>query len=333
MYGELLDNRYLVFASLGKGVFSTVVKAKDRKKDDRVVAIKIIRNNETMYKAGIKEQQILEKLMKADPDGKKHVVRMIRSFEHRNHLCLVFESLSMNLREVLKKFGNNIGINIKAVRVYAQQLFLGLSLLRKCSILHADLKPDNILVTESKNALKICDLGSASDISDNEITPYLVSRFYRAPEIILGQNYDYALDMWSAACTLFELYTGKILFPGKSNNQMLKLHMELKGRFSNKLLRKGQFSAQHFDESWNTFLSTEVDKYTNKDVTKPIIFNKPVKDIRSRLLSDTSGLSEEEFKLVSSFADLLDKALNLNPEKRLTVHEALRHPFIVGTSS
>jgi len=74
MYGELLDNRYLVFSSLGKGVFSTVVKAKDKKKDDRVVAIKIIRNNETMYKAGIKEQQILEKLMKADPDGKKHVV-------------------------------------------------------------------------------------------------------------------------------------------------------------------------------------------------------------------------------------------------------------------
>lgn len=90
---------------------------------------------------------------------------------------------SINLREVLKKFGRDVGINLKAVRAYAQQMFLGLSLLRKCNILHADLKPDNVLVSESRNLLKICDLGSASDASENEITPYLVSRFYRAPEI------------------------------------------------------------------------------------------------------------------------------------------------------
>ena len=59
---------------------------------------------------------------------------------------MVFENLSINLREVLKKFGRDVGINIKAVRAYAQQIFLGLGLLRKCNILHADLKPDNILV-------------------------------------------------------------------------------------------------------------------------------------------------------------------------------------------
>lgn len=93
-----------------------------------------------------------------------------------------------------------MGINLKAVRAYAQQMFLGLSLLRKCNILHADLKPDNVLVSgwpvqflfkcanpskvnESRNVLKICDLGSASDATENEITQYLVSRFYRAPEI------------------------------------------------------------------------------------------------------------------------------------------------------
>lgn len=90
---------------------------------------------------------------------------------------------SINLREVLKKFGRGVGINLKAVRSYAQQMFLGLSLLKKCNILHADLKPDNILVNDARNILKICDLGSAADASDNEITSYLVSRFYRAPEI------------------------------------------------------------------------------------------------------------------------------------------------------
>ena len=99
----------------------------------------------------------------------------------RSLILLNFNSI--NLREVLKKFGRDVGINLKAVRAYAQQMFLGLSLLRKCNVLHADLKPDNILVNESRNLLKICDLGSASDASENEIAQYLVSRYYRAPEI------------------------------------------------------------------------------------------------------------------------------------------------------
>ncbi len=76
-------------------------------------------------------------------------------------------------------------------------------------------------------------------------------------------SYDYALDMWSVGCTLYELYTGKILFPGRSNNQMLKLMMELKGKVSNKMLRKGQFLDQHFDEDLN-FLCHETDKISNK---------------------------------------------------------------------
>lgn len=326
--GETLSGRYHVNANLGRGVFSSVVKAKDTQKDDVDVAVKIIRNNETMYKAGLKELNILKKLMDADPEDKKHLIRLHRSFEYRNHLCLVFESLSMNLREVLKRYGKDVGINIKAVRVYAQQLFLALSLLKKCNILHADIKPDNILVTESKNTLKLCDLGSASDADDNDITPYLVSRFYRAPEIILGLPYDSALDVWSVGCTLYELYTGKILFPGRSNNQMLKHIMDVKGRFSAKMLRKGQFTEQHFDDQYN-FLSQEVDKVTNKEVTKKMVIVKPVKDLKSRLAPGSKS-SIEEIRLISAFTDLLEKALQLNPEKRLTPKEALSHPFITG---
>lgn len=89
----------------------------------------------------------------------------------------------MNLRDVIKRFGKDVGINLKAVRAYAHQIFLALNLFSKLHIMHADIKPDNILVNESKSLLKVCDLGSAADTSEADITPYLVSRFYRAPEI------------------------------------------------------------------------------------------------------------------------------------------------------
>lgn len=176
---------------------------------------------------------------------------------------MVLEPLAMNLREVLKKYGKNVGLHIKAVRSYTQQLLLALKLLKKSGILHADIKPDNILVNDNNLVLKLCDFGSASAVADNDITPYLVSRFYRAPEIILGLSYDYGIDMWSAGCTIYELYTGKILFSGKSNNQMLKFFMDLKGKIPNKIIRKGQFKDQHFDQNCN-FLSHEIDKITER---------------------------------------------------------------------
>jgi serine/threonine protein kinase len=99
------------------------------------------------HKTGLKELDILRKLNDADPEDRQHCVRLFRHFFHKQHLCLVFEPLAMNLREVLRKYGKDVGLNIKAVRSYSQQLFLALRLLKKSKILHADIKPDNILVS------------------------------------------------------------------------------------------------------------------------------------------------------------------------------------------
>ncbi|KAL2860406.1 kinase-like protein [Aspergillus pseudodeflectus] len=326
--GELINARYHVQQNLGKGMFSSVVRATDSK-TGKLVAIKIIRQNDTMKKAGLKEINILEQLLEADPEDKKHVIRFERSFEHKGHLCMVFENLSMNLREVLKKFGRDVGLNLRAIRAYAQQIFLGLSLLRKCNILHADLKPDNLLVNEQRNILKVCDLGSASPASDNEITPYLVSRFYRAPEIILGIPYDYAIDMWSIGCTLFELYTGKILFTGRNNNQMLKSIMECRGKYPPKLLRRGSLAHLHFDDMMN-FHSQEEDRITGRIATRVLDFKKPTRDLKTRLLGKgPQKMTDSEAKELGHFVDLLDRCLSLNPEKRCTPAEALKHPFIL----
>ncbi|XP_067107511.1 pre-mRNA processing factor 4Bb [Osmerus mordax] len=324
--GETLDKRYDVYGYTGQGVFSNVIRARDTARAGQEVAVKIIRNNELMQKTGLKELEFLKKLNDADPDDKFHCLRLFRHFYHKQHLCLVFEPLSMNLREVLKKYGKDVGIHIKAVRSYIQQLFLALKLLKRCNILHADIKPDNILVNESKTILKLCDFGSASHVADNDITPYLVSRFYRAPEIIIGKPYDYGIDMWSVGCTLYELYTGKILFPGSSNNHMIKLAMDLKGKMPNKMIRKGLFKDQHFDQNLN-FLYIEVDKVTEREKVTVMSTINPTKD----LLSDMVGgqrLPEEQRKKVMQLKDLLDSTLMLDPAKRISINQALQHPFI-----
>uniref|UniRef100_V5E3F0 non-specific serine/threonine protein kinase n=1 Tax=Kalmanozyma brasiliensis (strain GHG001) TaxID=1365824 RepID=V5E3F0_KALBG len=331
--GETLDERYQIFAVLGKGMFASVVRARDLHDNGTEVAIKIIRVQESMYKAGIKEVGILRRLNQSDPDDRKHVVQLERHFDYKGHLCMVFESLAMNLREVVRRYGRDVGLNLQAVRAYAHQLLLALSHLAKNSVIHADIKPDNVLVNDTKTLLKLCDLGSASFVHEMEITPYLVSRFYRAPEVILGQAYDCSVDVWSTGCTLYELATGKILFPGRTNNHMLLLMQELRGRFTTKQIRKSQYGEQHFDDA-NAFLSMEPDKSTGQSVVRRVMVQKPVMDLRARLLPTDAAkqLKADELKMMNHFVDLLERCLELDPARRIKLKDALEHPFLAHVS-
>jgi serine/threonine-protein kinase PRP4 len=332
--GELLDNRYLVKEQLGKGVFAGVVRGVDNE-TGKFVAIKIIRNNDIMRKAGLKEIEILETLNEADPTDSRHVVRLLRHFMHKNHLCMVFENLHQNLRSLIKTFGRTVGLPLNVVRSYAIQMLKGLSLLKKCNILHADLKPDNILADEAGNKIKIADLGSASDIQENEITPYLVSRFYRAPEIMLGILPDFPIDMWSIACTLFELFTDQMLFKGNSNNQMLKSIMECRGKISKKVIKRGSQDLRetYWDYHLEKFNSLEKDPVTERVTVRQInISSSPIvgKDIKSRISTAAKKqkiTAPAVLKEVDQFRDLLEKCLRLDPDERLTPVQALQHPF------
>ena len=273
--GEMLLDRFLVRGALGKGVFSTVLSCIDLTKQREVfdaaakaaasaideagnasgstsagpteahqeqamVAIKLIRNNDVMRKAALKEMNILTEIARTDPDNRRHCVRLLGNFEHRNHTAMVFERYAMNLRETLKKFGKNVGINIGAVQKYSRQLLVALKHLWGLRVVHADIKPDNILVSGDFRTLKICDFGSAFRETDSDVlpTPYLVSRFYRAPEITLGLEYDHQVDLWSVGVCLFELFTGRVMFPGRDNNHMVALFMDMKGRFNNKQIKR-----------------------------------------------------------------------------------------------
>ena len=82
---------------------------------------RVIRNNDTMRRAAAKELRLLERIAAADPDNKRYCIRLLAHFEHRAHLCMVFEALALNLREVLKKFGGGGGINLAGVRRFSRQ--------------------------------------------------------------------------------------------------------------------------------------------------------------------------------------------------------------------
>eukprot|EP00922_Rhytidocystis_sp_ex-Travisia-forbesii_P071875 GHVS01107262.1.p1 GENE.GHVS01107262.1~~GHVS01107262.1.p1 ORF type:complete len:536 (+),score=126.01 GHVS01107262.1:309-1916(+) len=342
--GELMDGRYEVKFTCGKGVFSTVVRCFDST-NNRHVAVKVIRANDMMRRAAEKEMDILRKLNTTDKDDRRHIIRLVRHFTYRGHLCMVFEWMWGNLRMALKKYGGGNGLNAMAIHSYTKQLFAALKHMKKNSIIHADLKPDNILLGEKFNTLKVCDLGSASDVDDNDVTAYLVSRFYRAPEIIVGNKYDTQIDVWSAATTVYELATGEVLFQGRNNNDMLKHIMEVKGKLPNKMIRAGQLSSNHFDDNLD-FLYTDKDSYTKKDVLRVFHDLRPTRNITEMLLSKQPWTLTGSSSSVSSntataaakaqlvrrktrqLGDLLEKCLALDPAKRMTPEEAMAHPFI-----
>jgi serine/threonine-protein kinase PRP4 len=153
-----------------------------------------------------------------------------------------------------------------------------------------------------------------------------VSRFYRAPEIILGLNYEFGIDMWSVGCTIYEVYTGKILFPGSTNNQMLKYFMDLKGKMPNKLVRKAAFKDKHFDSNCN-FLYHEVDKVTEREKVVTMSTINPSRDLLKELIGN-QDLPPDQLKKVTQLRDLLDRIFMLDASKRATTSQALSHPFI-----
>ncbi|KAH8732586.1 kinase-like domain-containing protein [Phaeosphaeriaceae sp. PMI808] len=337
---ELVNNgRYRMIRNLGRGVFANVAQAEDTAAkigvaNHKLVAIKMIRKNELMRRASQKEMEFLRKVNEADPQGCKHIVRLLGSFDHKGHLCIVFEHMSKNLRDLLKEETNGHGLALSAVRVYARQMFQGLQHLVNCQVIHLDLKPDNVLVSTDKKTIKLADFGTAVDKRDIiERTEYLVSRFYRAPEIILGMDISYPVDMWAIGCTVYELWTGKILFTGRSNNQMVKAFMDCLGWPSEKLLRKGLANniLTHFEfGSALKFISREVDKQDQHVVRKIEQQKKVNRDIKSRVHEAARGIATTDSPRVAELnelTDLLNSCLHMNVEKRITPKEALNHTF------
>jgi serine/threonine-protein kinase PRP4 len=240
-----------------------------------------------------------------------------------------------NLRVALKKYTKDTGMSLKAVRAYTKQLLVGLRHIHKCEVIHADIKPDNILISAGHNLVKICDLGSAVELSEIETTTYLFSRFYRSPEIVLGAKYGPPSDVFALGAGIFELFTGKILFPGRSNNDMLRHFMELKGKFPHKMIKSGTAWKQHFDENLD-FKWVDCSKATRKKVVRTITDCSAKRSILEMVMARVGAEKQKSSdpdsqlycKKAKQFADLISQMTALDPEKRTSLDELLNHPFV-----
>eukprot|EP00927_Polykrikos_kofoidii_P015620 TRINITY_DN16959_c0_g1_i2.p1 TRINITY_DN16959_c0_g1~~TRINITY_DN16959_c0_g1_i2.p1 ORF type:complete len:1164 (+),score=230.60 TRINITY_DN16959_c0_g1_i2:68-3493(+) len=251
--GELFgpNNEYRAEGSVGKGVFSSVFRARDTKPgSSKAFALKFVRSNTMMRKAAEKEVETYRRLMRQAPaedlEGARYIMGLcdLQTFVHQGHLCLVFDLLKCDLRTALAKYGQGRGLPMQTVAQYSRQIFLALRALRRLKIVHADLKPDNVLMSMNKAEVKVCDFGSSMDASEEVKTPYLQPRYYRAPEVIIGNTFDTAIDLWSAGVMLLELATGKICFTGRSNNAMLRQMLEVSGPLPRKMWSSGSFASR-----------------------------------------------------------------------------------------
>jgi len=233
--GDHILYRYEVLGTLGRGSFGQVLRCKDHS-TGHTIALKIIRNKRRFQRQAQVEASILATLSARDPGGSSGIVRMLEHFSFRSHLCIAFELLDVNLYDYIKA-GSFAGCGPWLVRRIARQVLHSLRFLSTLNIVHCDLKPENILLTtRGSSTVKVIDFGSSCYV-DQRVYTYIQSRFYRAPEVILGLPYGPAIDIWSLACVLAELATGTPIFPGEDESEQLACIAEVLGAPQPALLR------------------------------------------------------------------------------------------------
>lgn len=246
LINDHLAYRYEVLELLGKGSFGQVVKCLDHK-CKQICAVKIIKNKRRFHKQSVYELKILRYINSHDYNDSANAVHLQEHFQFRNHICLKFELLYCNLYEMSKK-NNYQGLPLNLIKLYTVQIASCLAFLRKHSIIHCDLKPENILLTNrGSNSIKIIDFGSAC-FTDERLYTYIQSRFYRAPEIILGIPYNCSIDVWSLGLILAELFLGYPLFPGEDEHEQLAYILQYLNFPPQSLLSKATRLDEFFNE-------------------------------------------------------------------------------------
>lgn len=302
---------FLLFASfhptnrLGSaGSFGEVLGVYDHKRKTKL-ALKVIRNKPQFHGQSRTEIDILRHLKAADKHDRFNFIQMKAYFQFRNHVCITFELLTMNLYHYLKET-NHVGCSEALVRRFTYSIVKSLCALSALGILHCDLKPENIVLrSKGKSGIKLIDFGS-SCFETKTCFKYLQSRFYRAPEVILQLNYGLPIDMFSLGCIITELCSGRVLFKGENQYHQLGLIIELCGSLPERF-QKSRAYKEFVRKQHN--LTAQPAKVPSLEAKDPNFLYNECKNSRE-------------------LTDFVKKCLVLDPDRRLKPREALEHSFL-----
>ena len=224
-----MQNKYEVIGVVGEGAYGIVYKCKN-KETGKYVAIKKFKEvgDELVKKTMKRELKMLQRL------HHPNVVEFQDAFRRKGNLFLVFEFVDKNLLELLQEHPNGLDPNL--IRHLIYQLCKSIKYLHEQNIIHRDIKPENLLITDKMES-KLCDFGFARLVSETneKLTDYVATRWYRAPELLLSQgNYGKEVDYWAIGCIMGELVDGNPLFPGENELDQIHCIQKVLGNLTDK---------------------------------------------------------------------------------------------------
>ncbi|KAM4838906.1 mitogen-activated protein kinase 12 isoform X3 [Urocitellus parryii] len=278
---------------VGSGAYGAVCSAVDSRTGTKVAIKKLYRpfQSELFAKRAYRELRLLKHMRHENVIGLLDVFTPDETLDDFTDFYLVMPFMGTDLGKLMK----HETLSEDRVQFLVYQMLKGLRYIHAAGVIHRDLKPGNLAVNEDCE-LKILDFGLARQ-ADSEMTGYVVTRWYRAPEVILNwMRYTQTVDIWSVGCIMAEMITGKILFKGNDHLDQLKEIMKVTGTPPAEFVQKLQ--------------SAEAKNYMKglPELEK--------KDFAS-VLTNASPLA----------VDLLEKMLVLDAEQRVTAAEALAHPY------
>uniref|UniRef100_A0A3P9KA90 Mitogen-activated protein kinase 15 n=1 Tax=Oryzias latipes TaxID=8090 RepID=A0A3P9KA90_ORYLA len=298
---EHIFHKYDIKKRLGKGAYGIVWKGVDRKTGETVAVKKIFDafRNSTDAQRTFREIMFLQEF--GDHPNIVKLINVLRA-ENDKDIYLIFEYMDTDLHNVIKK-----GSLLKDIhkRYVMYQLFKAIKYLHSGNVIHRDQKPSNVLL-DTDCVVKLCDFGlarSLNQVQEDSVNPalteYVATRWYRAPEILLGSTrYTKGVDMWSLGCVLGEMLLGKALFPGTSTiNQIEKIMSAIPHPSPDDVFAiKSEYGSS----------------VIQRMLLKPQV---PLEDLLP------PSVPHDALNLVKGL-------LVFNPEKRLTAEQALQHPYV-----